>query len=599
MLHRSNIFPEEELPCSADIVGEGIKYAKDWHIGHSEFLVANGVSCESEFKKSSIATGTIMQHAQVGYRSKEKSCEAFFQIYDQCLQKGVQVDRYGICLDWSMGFPSDIRDKQMQGTGLILNDTEDFVALSNSAPVASHYGDFVLGFPAALENTQNALTAGSTSIGNLGQYFTFKLPDWNDDVVATESTLCALSLIAAQPVDVLVHSNLDDGFAAVFEDLSCALGAVLLEIYIVEELIGAKISHCYGHHYSTPLVRYAFQKALRKVSNQPGTMVYGNTVAYQGTDAENYASLSGYLLVDIMAQRNNPSGHGINPVPVTENKRIPDVQEIIDAQLFANRLRQQSSEFISLVDETSADRMVEQLIQGAQAFKDNLLHGFENGGIDITNPFEMLLAIRRIGGKTLESLYGPGPVIESQNKSKTQDSHLSKRHAIVLSDTIRSIHQAIDANVEVLKNHGATDIQRNLKLVVATTDVHEHGKMLIEGIFTKIGIHVIDGGVSAYPVNLVKIAEEHDADAIALSTYNGVALTYYGQLKDNLTELGLNIPVLIGGRLNEIPEETENSLPKDVIPELEEQGAIVCRQISDAMPCLIALSQSKNINKNR
>ena len=42
-------------------------------------------------------------------------------------------------------------------------------------------------------------------------------------------------------------------------------------------------------------------------------------------------------LTDIMAQRLCPTGHGINPVPVTENQRIPDISEIVDAQLYLGR----------------------------------------------------------------------------------------------------------------------------------------------------------------------------------------------------------------------------------------------------------------------
>src|ERR1700675_1163805 len=61
--------------------------------------------------------------------------------------------------------------------------------------------------------TPAALVAGTTAIGNLGQYFTFRLPYWDDDIATTEATVTALGLIAAQDVEILVHSNLDDGFA--------------------------------------------------------------------------------------------------------------------------------------------------------------------------------------------------------------------------------------------------------------------------------------------------------------------------------------------------------------------------------------------------
>ena len=97
----------------------------------------------------------------------------------------------------------------------------------------------------------------------------------------------ALALIAAQPVEVLIHSNLDDGFAGLFADMSSALGMVLIEKHVVERLIGARASHCFGHHFTSPLIRMAFLRALTLVSDSMGTMIFGNTVSYKSTPAGN------------------------------------------------------------------------------------------------------------------------------------------------------------------------------------------------------------------------------------------------------------------------------------------------------------------------
>ena len=173
-----------------------------------------------------------------------------------------------------MRYAAAQRSGRPRGTGLILADTEDFARLTEVAPVAPHFGDIVIGTPGAVEYTAAALAAGAT----------------------------AMALVAAQPVAVLIYSNLDDGFAALFTDLSCALGAVLIEKYIVEELIGGEIAHCYGHTYSDPTARLALLFALSAVASTPGTMVYGNTTSYELGSTANYASLASYLLVDVFAQ---------------------------------------------------------------------------------------------------------------------------------------------------------------------------------------------------------------------------------------------------------------------------------------------------------
>lgn len=588
--HRKQLFAESELPDGRSILDRGKALATDWQVGPSAFHDYFKVNCEAEYKLQCVQQGKIMQHAHMGFRDKAKSKYAFAHIYEQAEKQGVRVDRFGLCLDWSMGFPRNVRSQQMRGTGLILDGPEDFAEVANAAPAATHFGDFVLGFPAALENTQCALSAGATVIGNLGQYFTFRLPDWNDDIATTTSTLTAIGLMSAQPVKVMVHSNLDDGFAAVFEDLSCALGAAMLERYIIEDLAGGCVTHCFGHHYSTPVLRMAFQRALARVNPNPGSMIYGNTVLYRGTDAENYASLASYLMLDLLGQTTNPSGHALNPVPVTENRRIPEIQEIIDAQLFAGQLSQSRAGYAPIYDDSEVDRISTLIMQNGQQFYQSTLTGLEQSGYNIKDPFEMLLAIRRIGGKALERAYGPG------QWNPLQDS----RAAIVTSDTVREIAHLVQYHIQQVSEEDRNSfINAGLKVVVATTDVHEHGKSLLEGLFKGLSITIVDGGVSADPRHLAAMVEKQDADAIALSTYNGVALTYFCQLRDELTEAGLTIPVMIGGQLNEIPEDSDNSLPVDVETKLKQQGAIVCHGVLDAVPVLRNLLPDKHGKSNR
>ena len=77
-----------------------------------------------------------MQHAQIGFRSLGRTIDAAHSIYETVKQNGFRVDRYGICLNWSMGYPKAFRKGQPKGTGLILDSNEDFIQLSNTAPVA-------------------------------------------------------------------------------------------------------------------------------------------------------------------------------------------------------------------------------------------------------------------------------------------------------------------------------------------------------------------------------------------------------------------------------------------------------------------------------
>ena len=484
-----------------------------------------------------------------------------------------------------MGWPRAQRRGTLRGTGMILEGPEDFARLTAEAPVAPHFGDFVLGFPAALENTQYALAAGSTAIGNLGQYFTFRLPGWDDDVATTEATVAALGLIAAQEAEVLVHSNLDDGFAAIFADLACCLGAALLERTIVEDLVGAKLAHCFGHHFTDPVTRLAFQRALAATTKEPGTMLYGATVSYRGQGAANYASLASYLLVDIIGQQSRPSGHAVNPVPITENQRIPDVREIVEAQIFAARLIEHGADYPALVDFERVDRIADQLVAQGRRFRDRVLAGLAELGYDTGDPVELMLALKRIGARRLEALFGPGAL--------DRDAPGGRRPVVPATTFTELERMAGERLAAIAPAARARVAGAGLTALIATSDVHEHGKLLVERVLGGLGVQVIEGGVSRDPDDLARHAVAAKADLIAVSTYNGVALSYLRTLKRELAGLDFAGPVLIGGRLNQIPEGSNTSLPVEVTKELTEAGAVVCLEVEDALATLLELAERR------
>jgi methylmalonyl-CoA mutase cobalamin-binding subunit len=586
MLTRDAIFPGAPLPDAGDLLDHGRRLALDWRVGPCAFLQHHGVTCEADFKRAAMARGELMFHAQVGFRDPARTLAAWVGIHEAMARRGQQVHRYGLCLDWSMGFTREQRARRgVVGTGLVLEDAAALAELTAAAPVAPHLGDFVLGFPAALENTQAALAAGATSIGNLGQFFTFRLPGHDDDVESATATLAALALIAAQPQQVLVHSNLDDGFAALFTDLSCTLGTVLLEQHLVETLLGASVSHCYGHHFSDARTRLAFQQALAELSNAPGTMVYGNTLAYRDSPAANYATLAFYLGVDIHGQRSRPSGHAINAVPVSENERIPDIDEIIDAQCFAQRMAQHMDEDEPLLDAASVAPLAGELARGARVFHDNVLAGLAGMGVDCANPLEFMLAIKRLGPRRLEQLFAPGAEDDDQPRG---------HHVLVPSPPFKAIRRESRRLLQSLTPEQHATIGRaQLRACVASTDVHEHGVMLLCEVLRGLGVQIVDAGVSIDADRLATLAAEGEADLLALGTYNGIALSYARALQEQLCQRDLTVPVYLGGRLNQIPDGSNTSLPRDVSGDLDDLGMHPCQDLPEFLQRLFELARQR------
>jgi methylmalonyl-CoA mutase cobalamin-binding subunit len=581
-LDRRALFPEPALPDWAALVAEGRRLARTNRVGPCAFLEEYGVESEAAFKRRAAAQGLVTTHAQIGFRDAALSRRAWAEIHARVARAGHRVHRYGICLDQNMGYPQARRAGMPRGTGMILSGPEEFAALTRAAPVAPHFGDFMLGLPAAVENVCAALAAGSTVIGNMGQYFTYRLPRWDDELATTAATVTALALIAAQPVEVLVHSNLDDGFVALFTDMACALGAVLLERDIVEGLLGAKSTHCFGHTFSDPLTRLAFQHALAEANPNPGSMVYGNTVSYRDQAAVSYAGLASYLMADIVGQRAKPSGHAVNPVPVTETLRIPDIDEIVDAQLFANRLIERTRGWMPLFDLERVEAIARDILAGGRAFHARVRRGLAEAGVDLGNPVEFLLAMRRIGPKRLEELFGPG----AEDRARPRG-----RRPVVPATTLVELEAQGRAIAAGLPEQRRSAIAAaGLKACIATSDVHEYGKILLESTLEPVGVGIVDAGINADPHAVVAAAKAGGAHCIALSTFNGFALDYVAMLQAEMEKAGLAIPVYVGGRLNQVPEQSNTSLPVDVGAELAKRGAVVCRKVEDMLEGLARLA---------
>ena len=308
-LRRSTLLPEPELPCAEEIMAEGRKLGRQITPARSAFQQHYDVTSEAQYKRRCVAEGKIMFHAQIGFRDADKTRRACAEVYEALDRLGYRVDRYGMTFDRNMGYLPDARKDMPKGTGLIMESIDDWQAVTSSAPVALHYGDFMIGMPASVENTAAALEVGATTLGNLAHFYNYRLLYQDDEVARASATIKAIAMMAAQPHEVAVSSNVDDGFGSLFVDIACTLGLVMVEQHLVEKLIGASLVTVFGNTFGNPFNRVVFQRALSKITPNMGPMVYGATTLYTANETANRASLSHYLGFDIAAQALAPSGH--------------------------------------------------------------------------------------------------------------------------------------------------------------------------------------------------------------------------------------------------------------------------------------------------
>ena len=308
--------------------------------------------------------------------------------------------------------------------------------------------------------------------------------------------------------------------------------------------------------FADPVRRAGWVFALQQIhqGEHVGSMIYGDTISFGRDFERNRALTAEYLQWDILAQLHCPSGHAVLPLPVTEAIRIPSAEEIIEAQLFGRRVEASARRMYPHVDFSAAESFAAQVCRDGQAICNNALDGMREVGVDINNPLQMLLVLKQLGAQHFEQLFADLPAEAELTDMYTLSQDVVEEHRYLLAD------EAFCQKV------------RGRSFIVASTDVHEHAAGALAQILSDAGANVIYLGAEQNPSDLVVAIEKHPADALLLSTHNGMALEYSRQLKDLLDGAAHGMPVVIGGVLNQKVDDQD--LPVPVFDELRALGLL-------------------------
>jgi methylmalonyl-CoA mutase cobalamin-binding subunit len=517
----------------------------------TEFCRARGVAHELEFKRRARDAGRITYHMHVGLTDWPATEAAVRFVHDGLRARGHAIERFGLCLDRAMGLPPEQREQARRETGPRLQDG-DWAKVA-ALPVQPHLGDHMIGTPAGEENARAALAAGITSIGNLGQFFAFEPPGGYDDAALTQATVRALREMARTP-GALVHSYLDDGPAVQFSHYGGYVGWAALELYVVEALLGARLAHSYGGLIPDPDDRAIVGFALDDLRGRDsiGTMVYGNTVDYTADHTANERVLRGYLTVDIGAQLHRPTGHAINPVPLTEAERIPSAEEILEVQLIAREVEREARRLPS--HWAPLEAQAARLAADATAFRDRVLSRLDDEGVEVRDPEQVLLALRRTQPAALD----------------TGDGRPTWKAGLVARESARIARAAPRFD--------------GTRVLLAVLEVHDVIRDALATALTRQGADVIvlAGGVT--PAEVAAAATQEDVDAVVVGSYNGGALSLARELRAGFDGL-----TIFGGVLN---EDTGGELPVDARPGLRELGIVCLDDAAEVGPVLSRAARS-------
>lgn len=530
------------------------------------FLRAKGARSEAEYKRRCRDNGDVMYHMHVGLSTWSATEAALVEVDAGLAEHGHSVDRFGLALDRAMGVPETQRHLALKETGPRIGPDE-WRRLGEAAPIQPHLGDHMIGFPAGFQNTLRALSTGVTTVGNVGQYTAYDLLGGSDEVLVTQETVRALAAIGAlRQHGALAHSNLEDGSATQASHFGAYVGWAALEMYVVEDLIGARLAHCFGNTIQLPECRAVVHFALDDLRNRDsiGSMIYGNTVDHRpGDRANNTAAVTTQLMCDIALQLRRPTGHAVNPVPLTEAERIPSAAEIVEIHLLARGLEQEVRKSPDLYDWAHLERLGSMTAAYAIEFRDRALAVLETDGVDVGDAAQVLLALRRTSMADLERRVDLVAASEITELEPWKASHVR-----TLANRLNAIAPRLDGK----------------RVVLAVLEVHDLVRDALASVLPTAGAEVILLGANAPIDGIVRAAIEEDADAIVLGVYNGNALELGERLATAARCEGWFGTIYMGGILN---QDTGDNLPIDARPALGKLG-VHCVDTADELLLLLA-----------
>jgi len=545
------------LADSNDLLGQAQQLASSIRLGRSAFLDRFEVESEYEYKRQAMQDGRIMYHAHIGMNDIDATAAALTRIHAELDSRQFHLDRAGFALDRRMGLPLERRAAAAAETGPMLVTRDDWSALAQAAPIQPHLGDFMIGQPASVANSIEALRIGCTTIGNLSQFFTFEAPGWSDTAATAAETCQAMFLLAQfRQQGVMLHSYLEDGFGALFKNCASVAAWAMLERYLVEELTGARLAHCIGGLTRDPIKRAGWVLALHDIhqGEQVGSMIYGDTISFGREFEKNRALTAEYLLWDILVQLHVPCGHAVLPLPVTEAIRIPSTDEIIEAHLFGRQVEASARRLYPHIDFSAAEEFSATVCREGRVIFENALAGLGDLGADIRDPLQLLYLLKRLGAQGFETLFAGD--VESLQSPPTDMFALSQ--------------EVVDEHRPIFSDLAFRARVKDMRLLVASTDVHEHAAGALAQLLDEAGAEVVYLGAEQDPRDLLAVLSRQSADALLLSTHNGMALEYANQLKQLLDTESITVPIIMGGVLNQ--KVDDQVLPVPVVEELRALG---------------------------
>jgi methylmalonyl-CoA mutase cobalamin-binding domain/chain len=550
----------EDLPDGREAVAEGRELARTIEREPTLYLQEKGFGSELGYRLHAREHGIATTCMNVGLATWAETREALNLIYEDALRRGVRPpDRFNLLAERRMGLPKDRRADAPQETGPVMWTQQDWWELSHTVPIQPEAADNCIGGPGSLDNVIDALSVGVTYVGTFSQY-SWRWPYWDDEVAQNMAFLKAVGVLSAfKNEGICFDTYLEDGYPGVFHDYASYVGWAMLERFITRELCGAQYSVSWGGLTTDPIIKSAMTLALCDVNDRlPCAFVQGDTIGNRADIESNFAVVSTDVLFMKMVDHHYKLGGAPIAVPVTETERIPSWQEVSTVQAISRRLEDYATVVAPTIDWAHIEALRDTLVAGGRRFYENACRALVQSGIGLEDPARILFALKRLGARECEELFGAGEL---------DPGYPGGRRPVLQTDLVRQTMRERERLVASLAVQQGDDRLKGRTVVVSSTDVHEFAEFLLVSTLDNVGAKVIDFGINRDPEDIVKVALETAAEAVVITTHNGVARSFANKLREELERSGIGETIVyMGGVLNEDIDGSD--VPVDVRADL-------------------------------
>lgn len=553
----------EGFPDGRQMVREGMEMAKDIPWNKSRFLKETGFESHLAYRKENLKSGKQTYQLLMGLSTLEEELEGIRKIDEFAKRTGFEVRSMQSIPSQLVGLPPEYWEGAPKPTSYMMEKEEDWLAHTEAAPIDICWQDWHLASPNNLEETKHALKAGSSRLGCFST-FIWEYPGYHDEKQRFADMCRTMGILAAKKeegLDCITYP--EDGLPGFFMDVVSFVGYEMIEHYIIEDLCGARMAFSFGGLLSEILPRMAFALAMEKLYGTPEhpfvTYYNGSTNEQWDHDIEaNYGLAASEMLIQSIINLKYNMPAVINPVSITEALRVPTLDELFNIVKCGIGVERKAKEWLDIIDFSKFEKMRDLLIEKGTIFYNNVLEGFKEAGVDIEDPLQMIVVLKRFDPVRFEQEFHP---------SQEEAGHFEPYVPTVLGRETMQMKVEI---VEQLKSKGYSNTIKGKKLVCASADGHSYGLLLIDNVWTEMNASVINCGTNMEPAFVLDLADEEDADVICISVHCGQSLDYAKQLINYAKKRGKKYNIVMGGMLNAmLPGYTE---PVDVVDLIKEMG---------------------------